>query len=72
MWTAIHPTEPIVAVSYGRDIEIINYETGQTLHTITNPFNLSEDNEFYAIRYLRYSPNGEKLLALSDWPSVCR
>ena len=68
MRTAIHPTEPIVAVSYGRNIEIINYETGQTLHTITNPFNLSEDKEFYAIRYLRYSPSGEKLLALSDWP----
>ena len=56
MWTAIHPTEPIVAVSYGRDIEITNYETGQTLHTITNPFNLSEDNEFYAIQYVRFQP----------------
>jgi hypothetical protein len=65
---AIHPTEPIVAASHGRDIDIINYETGKTLKTLVNPFGVSEDRSYFAISSLFYSPDGKTLSVMSNSP----
>ncbi|XQY92417.1 Ig-like domain-containing protein [Metabacillus sp. HB246100] len=61
MKVALHPTEPIVAISRGLNIEIINYQTGTTVATINNPFNLATKDSYHAIRILLYSPDGKKL-----------
>ncbi|WP_430509762.1 Ig-like domain-containing protein [Gottfriedia solisilvae] len=57
MHVALHPTLPIVAVSHGTDVEIINYETKKLLTKIENPFNFRE--EFWAIFQLSFSPDGK-------------
>jgi hypothetical protein len=67
MKVAMHPSKPIVAVSYGLHVEIINYETGKTDKTIVNPFNLTEDRQFHAINFMQYSPDGHTLTVVSNW-----
>jgi hypothetical protein len=70
MRVAMHPTQPIVAVSHGLNIDIINYDTGETLQTITNPFQMNEDIEFWAIKYLQYSPDGKTLSAINMFRGI--
>lgn len=67
MRVAMHPTKPIVAVSYGLNVEIINYETGSKEFTIVNPFKMNEDRQYHAINILQYSPDGNTLNVISNW-----
>lgn len=59
MKVAMHPTLPIVAVSYGLDVEIINYETKELISKIENPFNYPESRQYWAIYQLSYSNDGK-------------
>lgn len=62
---ALHPYEPILAASHGKDVEIINYETQETIATIVNPFQL-EEQSIHTIWGMTYSPDGESLFLISS------
>jgi plasmid maintenance system killer protein len=66
MHVAHHPEEPVVAVSHGRDLEVINYETDEVIASIPNIFNLEENQAYHAIWGLTFSPSGEKLALISS------
>lgn len=59
MRVTLHPTLPIVAVSYGVDVEIINYETNELISKIENPFNYDETLDYLAIFQLSFSDDGK-------------
>lgn len=63
---ALHPYEPIVAVSHGRDVEVINFETQEKISTIINPFQVEERQSFHAIWGMTYSADGESLFLISS------
>ncbi|MBH0156784.1 hypothetical protein IHV10_10430 [Fictibacillus sp. 5RED26] len=63
---ALHPYEPILAISHGRDVEVVNFETKETIAKISNPFALEERQSFHAIWGMSYSPDGESLFLISS------
>jgi hypothetical protein len=66
MRIAHHPTAPVVAVSHGRDVEIIDYEKDVVVALVSNVFNVSESESYHAIWGMTYSPDGEKLVLISS------
>ncbi|WP_409304896.1 Ig-like domain-containing protein [Peribacillus sp. SCS-155] len=66
MRVALHPTEPIAAISCGLDIEVIDYQSKKTLKMIRNPFKLTTNQQYQAIGLLEYSNNGQLLTVYSN------
>ncbi|WP_338778757.1 Ig-like domain-containing protein [Metabacillus sp. FJAT-52054] len=64
MEVSLHPSKPLVAITYNKDVEIINYDTGKSLYKVTNPFDAK--NNFHAIWDIAYSPDGKRLVLISS------